>query len=545
MSNSKKDESESHLSKMLMQLIGASLMEEELALEKDIGYIGDVDDDLALAEEELALEKDLAYIKDVDDDIALAETFSDNSFTITNKWTRIVWVNAACDQQWLTNLATESSKGNSVSAGFKDLKVEVSHERTESKQQEWEYSRMTAGFSILAPGETIPFFLPKCEKNKVYVWIRYTKTLNANKWETPFTGWPTKLGKYTISCIKQYQTNKQSCSEHPVLTSIKPDKPIYCGASKCGHASDCNDAINRYDEDKDKDDLRSCPQLHDFEQLRGLKNDFFFPENLAASYFPNGYCEVSNWLGTNQYIRICLLEVEINPKAVSTSFTLTNKMKYPVWVNAACDRQWLTKLATAWSHKTSVEVEFKEVSAGFSHSRGKSKDEQWEYTKMTSGFTVCNTEHTLSFYLPKCHEGKVYVWIRYKHHSYNYKIAKYTNWEKPYNGHPTRLGKYTLSGVGIKKYPHLTYISAAKTMYCGVDKCGFASGCEDAILRYTEDKDKNDLLTCPIGYYEESFCKDKNGRRSYLDPQYIRVCLEGKKSDREETMSQCQLPGGC
>jgi len=61
MSNSKKDESESHLSKMLMQLIGASLMEKELALEKDIGYIGDVDDDLALAEEELALEKDLGY----------------------------------------------------------------------------------------------------------------------------------------------------------------------------------------------------------------------------------------------------------------------------------------------------------------------------------------------------------------------------------------------------------------------------------------------------------------------------------------------------
>jgi len=162
-----------------------------------------------------------------------------DEFAIENKAGFALWVNADCDRQWLTNRATSDSSSTSANGGFNVLKIGVeaggSHSSAQSKEEAYEYTQKTSGFTLVPPEDTLPFLLPSCYKGKVYVWIRYQDS--SNQWFQPMNGWPTKMGTYTVTVSMGYLRLNQLCAGDDSGCNI--DGGLGLGDGDCDHGNDC------------------------------------------------------------------------------------------------------------------------------------------------------------------------------------------------------------------------------------------------------------------------------------------------------------------
>jgi len=211
-SSSDEDEDEISLSEMFeQQMRDSNLLHTQMT-----GYLGN--GNRKRVEEEMAAGKD--------------------EFAIENKAKFGFWVNADCDRQWLKNRKTSESSTISGNGGVDVLKIGVemggSHSKAESREEAYEYTQKTSGFTWVHREETLPFNLPSCYKNKVYVWIRYQNS--RKQWLQPYNGWPAKLGTYRATGNGRFQL-KQICVGHDSGCGI--DGGLGLGDGDCDHDYDC------------------------------------------------------------------------------------------------------------------------------------------------------------------------------------------------------------------------------------------------------------------------------------------------------------------
>lgn len=190
----------------------------------------DLEDEDEISHSEYRFEKQMR-----EDEMAAGK----DEFAIENKAGFALWVNADCDRQWLMNRKTSSSSSTSVNGGFNVGKIGVeaggSHSSAQSKEEAYEYSQKTSGFTLVPPGDTTQFWLPSCYKGKVYVWIRYKNS--RNQWFQPMNGWPTKMGTYTVTRSMGYLRLNQLCAGHDSGCNINGG--LRLGDGDCDHDNDC------------------------------------------------------------------------------------------------------------------------------------------------------------------------------------------------------------------------------------------------------------------------------------------------------------------
>lgn len=95
------------------------------------------------------------------------------------------------------------------------------------------------------------------------------------------------LGKLKSTASKKTVVMDDESAVATVNDDSRLSKLIICGSDKCeSHFSSCEEALEALDEDKDKHDLKKCPQTH-----RTL-----------------GFCvEDNSWPRADQYLRLCTL----------------------------------------------------------------------------------------------------------------------------------------------------------------------------------------------------------------------------------------------
>jgi len=94
-------------------------------------------------------------------------------------------------------------------------------------------------------------------------------------------------GEAKVNCFKKTVVMDDESAVATVNDDSRLSKLIICGSDKCeSHFSSCEEALEALDEDKDKHDLKKCPQTH-----RTL-----------------GFCaEDNSWPRADQYLRLCTL----------------------------------------------------------------------------------------------------------------------------------------------------------------------------------------------------------------------------------------------
>jgi len=190
-----------------------------------------------------------------EDEISLSELFEQqmreeemaagkDEFAIDNKLPITLYVNADCDRQWLTNRKTSSSSSISGDVGVDVVKIggEIggSHSSAQSKEEAYEYTKQTSGFTLIPPGDTQTFYLPSCLKGKVYLWIRYTNS-RTKKWYHPNNGSPTKMGTYTVTWSKGHLRINQLCAGNDDGCNI--DGGLGYGEGDCDDGNDCKQGL--------------------------------------------------------------------------------------------------------------------------------------------------------------------------------------------------------------------------------------------------------------------------------------------------------------
>jgi len=186
-----------------------------------------------------------------EDEISLSEMFEQimreeemaagkDSFAIDNKLPIKLYVNADCDREWLTNRKTSSSSATSLEGGVDVLKIGGeaggSHSSAQSKEETYEFTKQTSGFTLIPPQDTKTFYLPSCLKGKVYLWIRYQNP-RTKQWYHPNKGSPTKIGTYTVTASKGHLRLNQLCAGDDTGCNI--DGGLGLGDGDCDSGRDC------------------------------------------------------------------------------------------------------------------------------------------------------------------------------------------------------------------------------------------------------------------------------------------------------------------
>jgi len=166
-----------------------------------------------------------------------------DEFAIENKAKFGFWVNADCDRQWLKNRKTSDSSTISGNGGVDVGKIGVemggSYSSAQSREEVYEYTQKTSGFTWVHPGDTLPFLLPSCYREKVYVWIRYQN--GSKQWLQPYNGWPAKLGTYRATATRGRFRLKQICAGHDSGCDLAGGLGL--GDGDCDHGNDCKPGL--------------------------------------------------------------------------------------------------------------------------------------------------------------------------------------------------------------------------------------------------------------------------------------------------------------
>jgi len=185
-----------------------------------------------------------------EDEVSLSEMFEQqmreeemaagkDEFSIDNGLTFALWINADCDGQWLINRKTSSSSETSANVGveYGGVGVEAggSHSSAQSKEEAFEYTKQTSGFTLVPPGDTEYFYLPSCLNAKVFVWIRYQNS--RKQWVHPRNGWQTKMGTYTATWNEGHLRINKLCAGDDSGCGINGGLDF--GDGDCDHSNDC------------------------------------------------------------------------------------------------------------------------------------------------------------------------------------------------------------------------------------------------------------------------------------------------------------------